>query len=161
MAFWKKSEDPWDMKPKPVRTVSSAAPEGDEEPESLLDSVRDWAEKKRSAEKSQLTLPVEKCPWCGGEMEQGFLSGGRGVYWTRGVPDTKTKWLGAGMENQLRVDEEGALFTYRTAWLCPTCRKLAADLSDASDTPEGRTQEEYIEELRGYAEQAKQREEEN
>ena len=102
-----------------------------------------------------MTLPVEKCPWCGGEMEQGFLSGGRGVYWTRGVPDTKTKWLGAGMENQLRVDEEGALFTYRTAWLCPTCRKLAADLSDASDTPEGRTQEEYIEELRGYAEQAK------
>lgn len=60
MAFWKKSEDPWDMKPKPVRTVSSAAPEGDEEPESLLDSVRDWAEKKRSAEKSQLILKSDK-----------------------------------------------------------------------------------------------------
>ena len=130
MAFWKKSEDPWDMKPKPVGTVSPADPDGDKEPESLLDSVRDWAEKKRSAEKNQLTLPPEKCPWCGREMEQGFLSGGRGVYWTRGVPDTRTKWLGAGAENQMRVDEEGALFTYRTTWLCPNCRKLVADLPE-------------------------------
>ena len=130
MAFWKKSEDPWDMKPKSVGAVNPVTPDRDEEPETLLESVRDWAEKKRSAEKDQLALPPEKCPWCGGEMEQGFLNGGRGVYWTRGVPDTKTKWLGAGAENQLRVDEEGALFTYRTAWLCPDCRKLVADLPE-------------------------------
>ncbi|MDY5613387.1 PF20097 family protein [Dysosmobacter sp.] len=130
MAFWKKSEDPWDMEPRPVGTVSPVTPDRDEEPETLLESVRDWAEKKRSAEKDQLTLPPEKCPWCGREMEQGFLNGGRGVYWTRGVPDTKTKWLGAGAENQLRVDEEGALFTYRTAWYCPDCRKLVADLPE-------------------------------
>ena len=76
MAFWKKSEDPWDMKPKSVGTVNPVTPDRDEEPESLLESVRDWAEKKRSAEKDQLTLPPEKCPWCGGEMEQGFLNGG-------------------------------------------------------------------------------------
>ena len=158
MAFWKKSEDPWDMEPRHVGTVSTADPDGDKEPESLLDSVRDWAEKKRSAEKNQLTLPPEKCPWCGREMEQGFLSGGRGVYWTRGVPDTKTKWLGAGAENQMRVDEEGALFTYRTAWVCRDCGKMVLNLPDAPDTPESRTQQEYIDELRGYAEQAKQRE---
>ena len=128
MPFWKKSEDPWDMEPK---QVMAAVPERDDEkPKALLDAVRDWAAKKRSAEKSQLTLPAEKCPWCGGEMEQGFLSGDRGVYWTRGVPDTKTKWLGAGAENRLRVDEEGVLFTYRTAWFCPACRKLAADLPE-------------------------------
>ena len=61
MAFWKKSEDPWDMKPKSVGTVNPVTPDRNEEPETLLESVRDWAEKKRSAEKDQLTLPPEKC----------------------------------------------------------------------------------------------------
>lgn len=157
MAFWNKGEDPWDVKPKPV---SMPDPDCDGEPDTLLDSLKAW-NKERKEEKAKRETPPVPCPWCGGEMEQGFLSGGRGVYWTRGVPDTKTKWLGAGAENQLRVDEEGALFTYRTAWLCPACRKLVADLQDVTDTPESRTQQEYEDELRGYAEQANNREGEN
>ena len=155
MAFWKKSEDPWDMKPRPVGTVSPAAAERDEEPETLLDSVRDWAEKKRSAEKSQLTLPAEKCPWCGKEMEPAYLNGGRdGVYWHKERPEV----LFGNLEAE-RLDTDGTFWNrYKLAWYCPACRKLAADLPDAPDTPESRTQQEYIDELRGYAEQAKQRE---
>ena len=158
MPFWKKSEDPWDVKPKPVGTVSPAAPEGDEEPESLVGSIREWAEKKRSAEKSQLTLPPEKCPWCGKEMETGYIMG-QGVWWAPGRPCALEKWAGAsGAVGAVQVDTEGGLFPYRTAWVCRDCRKMALELPDVPDAPESRTQQECEEEFRKYAEQAKQRE---
>ena len=126
MAFWKKSEDPWDMDPAKQRR-SVPVEEETEAAESPLDTLKGWAARRKAAEAEKLTLPPEKCPWCGGEMEQGFLSGGRGVVWSRGVPDTKTKWLGAGHGNTLRVDDEGVLFTYKTAWLCPACEKMTVD----------------------------------
>ena len=125
MAFWNKGEDPWDVKPKPV---SVPDPDRDGEPDTLLDSLKAWnKERKEEKARRETPLPPEKCPWCGGEMEQGFLSGGRGVVWSRGVPDTKTKWLGAGHGNTLRVDDEGVLLTYKTAWLCPACEKMTFD----------------------------------
>ena len=130
MAFWKKSEDPWDMKAGPMGTASPAAPARDEKPEPSMDSVRNWVEKKRAAKAEKLMLPAETCPWCGREMEQGFLSGGRGVYWVRGIPDTKTKWLGAGEGNTLRVGTEGVLYTYQTAWACRNCHRLVTDLPE-------------------------------
>lgn len=125
MAFWNKGEDPWDVKPKPV---SVPDPDRDGEPDTLLDSLKAWnKERKEEKARRKAPLPPEKCPWCGGDMEQGFLSGGRGVVWSRGVPDTKTKWLGAGHGNTLRVDDEGVLLTYKTAWLCPACEKMTFD----------------------------------
>lgn len=124
MAFWKKSDDPWDMEPKrPVPPSSS----GQEEQESLLDSVRGWAAQKQAAEAERLKRPAETCPWCGRDMEQGFLSGSRGVFWTRGVPSAKVLWLGAGRENTLRVDDEGSLATYKSTWYCPSCEKMVFD----------------------------------
>ena len=125
MAFWNKGEDPWDVKPKPVSVPN---PDCDGEPDTVLDSLKAWNKERKEAKVRRETIPPpEKCPWCGGEMEQGFLSGGRGVVWSRGVPDTKTKWLGAGHGNTLRVDDEGVLFTYKTAWLCPACEKMTFD----------------------------------
>ena len=47
MAFWKKSEDPWDMRPKPVGTVSPADPDQDEEPENLVASLKAWNEARK------------------------------------------------------------------------------------------------------------------
>ncbi len=102
----------------------------------LLDSLRGWANEKLEAQRQEVTQTPEVCPWCGGSMEQGFLNGGNGsVFWNRGVPDTKTKWLGAGRENVLRVDDEGVLFTYKTAWRCPACEKIVFDA--AGLRPEG------------------------
>ena len=137
--FWKKSEDPWDMDPAKRRPAPGAAetPFRQEEPEKgLLDSLRGWANEKLEAQRQEVTQTPEVCPWCGGSMEQGFLNGGNGsVFWNRGVPDTKTKWLGAGRENVLRVDDEGVLFTYKTAWHCPVCEKIVFDA--AGLRPEG------------------------
>ena len=72
MAFWKKSEDPWDIDPDERRLASEPA----EKAPGLLDTLRgDWdamrAEWQEKREK--LRLPPEKCPWCGKDMEQGFL----------------------------------------------------------------------------------------
>ena len=136
--FWKKSEDPWDMDPAKRRSAPGAAETSfrQEEPEKgLLDSLRGWANEKLEAQRQEVTQTPEACPWCGGSMEQGFLDGGNGVFWIRGVPDTKTKWLGAGRENVLRVDDEGVLFTYKTAWHCPVCEKIVFDA--AGLRPEG------------------------
>nr|WP_275552523.1 PF20097 family protein [Oscillibacter valericigenes] len=68
------------------------------------------------------------CPWCGREMEMGYLSGSRGVFWIRGVPTARKFWLGAGRGNIIRVDTEGGLMTpHRTAWLCRACRRMVLE----------------------------------
>lgn len=124
MAFWKKSEDPWDMDPADKRRFAPAEEEAETAGESPLDMLKNWAVQKRAAEVEKLTLSPEKCPWCGRDMEQGYLSGGKSVFWHRGVLDTRTKWLGAGKGNTLRVDDEGVFVTCKTAWHCPDCEKI-------------------------------------
>ena len=90
MAFWKKSEDPWDIAPDQRRTAS----EPEEKEPGLLDSLReDWdaMQAARQEKREKLRLPPEKCPWCGEDMEQGFLMSGRGVFWYRGIPTGKAR----------------------------------------------------------------------
>ena len=154
MPFWKKSEDPWDIDPAKQRR--SVPVKEEEKGPGLLDQLQDWneARKEEKARKEQ-PLPPMTCPWCGKEMEPAYLNGGRdGVYWHKERPEV----LFGNLEAE-RLDTDGTFWNrYKLAWYCPACRKLAADLPDAPDTPESRTQQEYIDELRGYAEQAKQRE---
>lgn len=130
MPFWKKSEDPWDIDPSKRRP----APKPAEKAPGLVDTIReewDAMQKERQEKRKKLELPPEKCPWCGKDMEQGFLSGVKGgVYWQRGVPSGKALWLGAGSENTIRVDTEGIFSTYHTAWYCPDCKKMTIDASD-------------------------------
>ena len=129
MAFWKKSEDPWDIDPNQRRTASEPA----EKAPGLLDTLRgDWdaMQAARQEKREKLRLPPEKCPWCGKDMEQGFLMGGRGVVWYRGIPTGKARWLSPGGENIMRVDTEGFLTTYHTAWYCPDCKKMTIDAAD-------------------------------
>ena len=80
--------------------------------------------------REKLRLPPEKCPWCGKDMEQGFLMSGRGVFWYRGIPTGKARWLSPGGGNIMRVDTEGFLTTYHTAWYCPDCKKMTIDAAD-------------------------------
>lgn len=128
MPFWKKSEDPWDIDPAKRQGVNPA----EREP-GLADILREewdalWTEQQEK--KAALRLPPELCPWCGKDMEQGFLAGGRGIWWYRGIPNAKNKWLGGGPENTMRVDTDGILYTYHTAWYCPSCKKMAVDAAD-------------------------------
>ena len=85
----------------------------------------EWQETRES-----LKLPPEKCPWCGKDMERGFLMGGRGVAWHRGIPTGKAQWLSPGGENIIRVDTEGDILRYHTAWYCPACKKMTIDAAD-------------------------------
>lgn len=159
MAFWNKGEDPWDVKPKPVSVPN---PDCDGEPDTLLDSLKAW-NKERKAEKvkRETPLPPMVCPWCGKEMETGYIMG-QGIWWAPGRPDALSKWAGAsGVMGAVQVDTEGGMFPYRTAWVCRDCGKMALNLPDIPDMPEGRTQREYEDELRTYAEQANNREGEN
>lgn len=85
MAFWKKSADPWDIDPDERRLASEPA----EKAPGLLDTLRgDWDAMRAEWQETResLKLPPEKCPWCGKDMEQGFLMGGRGVAWHRASP---------------------------------------------------------------------------
>ena len=129
MPFWKKSEDPWDIDPAKQRR--SVPVEEEEKGPGLLDQLQDW-NKARKAEKAkrETPLPPMTCPWCGKEMETGYIMG-QGVWWAPGRPGALEKWAGAsGAVGAVQVDTEGGLFPYRTAWLCPDCRKLVADLPE-------------------------------
>lgn len=132
MAFWKKkSEDPWDMDPNQrKRTAALYEQESPDQGEGQLDAVRERWTQRQWEKREALTLPPEACPWCGRNMEQGFIDGGRGVVWHRGVPDTKALWLGTGSANTLRVDTEGVFSTYKITWHCPDCRKMVFDAAD-------------------------------
>lgn len=129
MPFWKKSEDPWDIDPEKRRRAA----ETEREP-GILDTLReewDTIQTERQEKKAALRLTPEKCPWCGKEMEQGFLMGGKGIWWYRGIPTGKALWLGSGSENTMRVDVEGGFLTaYKTAWYCPDCKKMTINAAD-------------------------------
>ena len=108
MPFWKKSEDPWDIDPS-----RRPAPEPAEKSPGLTDTLREGWNTMRE------------------QRKEGFLSGVKGgVFWQRGIPTGKALWLGAGSENTIRVDTEGILSTYHTAWYCPDCKRMTIDASD-------------------------------
>lgn len=134
MALWKKHEDPWDIDPAKARRERERRQER-EESGSLLDSLREWKEGReaRAAEReAELAAePAERCPWCGKDMERGYLSTGKGgLIWTPGRMTTRSAWIGPPKEvreRQLRVDNEGDFATWKTAWYCPDCQKMTID----------------------------------
>ena len=130
MAFWNKSEDPWDMDPARERARREREPL-----ESPLDTLRDWNEKRKAdaaaREAAQAAEPPEKCPWCGQDMERGYLASSRsGIVWTPGRMTTRAAWIGPpreSRERRLRVDNEGGIAAYKTTWYCEHCQKMTID----------------------------------
>ena len=124
MPFWRKSEDPWDMEPEKRRTWTAGEPQP---PAADGEAWKVPGEKETAEEQTSSAMT---CPWCGKDMEQGFLMSGRGVFWYRGIPTGKARWLSPGGGNIMRVDTEGFLTTYHTAWYCPDCKKMTIDAAD-------------------------------
>lgn len=137
MAFWKKSEDPWDWDPSKKRPAPRPA-EPKEPQANPLDSLKQWNEDRKSKAKEReeaKRLPPEKCPWCGKDMEQGFLTGGRDtVRWYPGIykyePLRRLDSTGG-----IEVEDEGSIWSglYKTAWLCRECKKAVFDMPEPSN----------------------------
>ena len=129
MAFWKKSEDPWDWDPSKKRPAPQPA-EPQEPRENPLDTLKQWNEdrKTKAKEKEEAKrLPPEKCPWCGKEMEQGFLTGGRdGVHWYAGI--YKFEPFRGLTGDAVDVLDESSWGHYKTTWLCRECGKMVFDI---------------------------------
>lgn len=128
MPFWKKSEDPWDKKPDKPR------PESREPRETPIDGLKAWNEERKAKAKEKAEakrLPPEKCPWCGKDMEQGFLAGGRdGVRWHPGI--YKYEFLRRLDSRGLDLLDEGSIWSglYKTTWLCRDCKKAVFRMPD-------------------------------
>ena len=131
MPFWKKSEDPWDYEPEKRPVPSAEAGGGEDAPgffEELRGDLQEWNQERREKKRQRETPPPPmKCPWCGQEMEAGYITGGRGVYWQHGVPTAQKLWLGVGAGNPLRVDTAGGVAGYQTAYFCRACRRMVLE----------------------------------
>ncbi len=151
MAFEKKSQDPWDRKPETRKAPPVPAPETSKPPESKkgpLDSLRAWNERRRAEKEEARRLPPESCPWCGQEMEQGYLYTGRDkIYWSPGGPDSSTIFFGAILGDGIQINDSGRWAACKTSWLCRNCKKMVFDMpEDAFSTTETDTDDELREE---------------
>lgn len=127
MPFWKQSDDPWDRKP-PKQFTEPREPR-----ENPLDTLKTWNDQRKTAAKEKeeaRRLPPEKCPWCGKDMEQGYLTGGRDtVYWHRGI--VKSSRFARANTECFQVDDEYIPFMrYKTTWFCSNCKKMVFDAPD-------------------------------
>lgn len=158
MAFWKKSEDPWDIDPEKRRQPTvMETPEDEQASPGLLEQAKGWNEARKRARQESAPPPIP-CPWCGGEMGSGYLMGCRGIWWAPGCPGALAKWVSvAAVQGAFRVDTEGGLLTpYRTAWYCPDCQKLVLDVpEDSAESAEG-TFEEHVREYQARQENSKE-----
>lgn len=148
MPFWKQSDDPWDRKPEKRRPMPK---EAEKPKKSILERLDGWQEDRKAAarEKEEARrLPPEPCPWCGKDMEQGYLITGRDpIHWRPGIYKF-TLFSG----DTMRIDTQGDFTMYRTAWLCRECGKMVLDIpeeervcdfpKDQDDKPSEMTQKE-------------------
>lgn len=129
MALWKKSEDPWDR--KPGRDWLDKPKEPKEPRENPVDKLKQWNEKRKADVEAQFHRSPRPCPWCGKEMEQGYLSSGRGIWWAPGIPSFAAKWISADLaKGAARVDSDGVWATYKISWLCRDCGKMVFDVPE-------------------------------
>lgn len=139
MAFWKKSEDPWDMDPAKKRRQSAwqeadapaqnhpeeAAGGRPEDQQGFADTVKSLFKKRKTQEEAP--IPAEKCPWCGKDMEWGCITGGRdGVSWRNWKPRGLDFWRPEDWK-QIDLLDEGEWQHYKTVWYCVPCGKMVLD----------------------------------
>lgn len=133
MAFWKKSEDPWDIDPeKKKREAPVNLFEAESDPEDGGNEGTFWDElagvfKKKPAEE-QPEQPPEKCPWCGQDMIKSYLVSGRDTMrLTEKKPSLLLGTLGYDSVDICDADSWG---NSKTCWHCKPCRKLVVDVPE-------------------------------
>ena len=141
MPFWKKSEDPWDQpvrRPQPRPAPDSGAETGQEEntAQELREMFRELGKGAREffgmeEKEPEPEVPPQMRPWCGKEMEVGYLCGGRDyVRLVRQRPGALRL-----AEDALYIRGDGTFWCdYKIAWTCGNCRKLVADLPEPEET---------------------------
>ena len=85
-----------------------------------------WRAPWESEDAEAQSPPPMTCPWCGGEMQVGYLVGGQDlvrVMWER--PGT---FRLTDPDGTLYLRGDGGFWSdYKLAWHCETCRKLVVD----------------------------------
>ena len=120
MAFWKKSDDPWDRKPGKQTTNWYENETPAVENPAAEDPV--GAESGRPPERA---AAAEKCPWCGGEMLMGHLDGGRdATIWREG--ERKGPW---GLLFSDTTPRQMTIKESEPSWYCEKCGKLVVSAS--------------------------------
>ena len=118
MAFWKKSDDPWDRKPGRQQTNwYENEPAAEPEPESPVGAASGRPESALEA--------AEKCPWCGAPMLMGHLYSGRdATIWKeggrKGLLDTL---FDETSPRRMVIRGEGP------SWYCEKCERLVVHAS--------------------------------
>ena len=154
MAFWKKSEDPWDIDPEKRKKQTTAAfwendapaetdpvgaasgrPEEAPKGQSLGESIKGFF----GGKKEEAPIIPEKCPWCGKDMERGYIDGGRdySVMWRNWKP---RGFLGLSQPDNAReidlLDEGDGLRCYKTIWYCQDCGKMTLEIKNPRNAAE-------------------------
>lgn len=112
VAFWKKSEDPWEQRPE--KKKAGPAPQEAQAPP--------WVHVKEAP-------AAMVCPWCGEPMLWGNLfSSGRslGMTWEEGRE--KSFLESFGVDDRTKRLELGRS---EEAWYCTECRRLVLDIDTA------------------------------
>ena len=118
MAFWKKSDDPWDKKPGRQTTNWY-------ENETPAESVPEDSAGADSSCQPESAGAAEICPWCGGEMVMGHLDGGRdATIWREG--ERKGPW---GLLFSDTTPRQMTIKESKPSWYCETCGKLVVSAS--------------------------------
>ena len=160
MAFWKKSDDPWDIDPEKRKKKSETTwreqePPAREEAEPAKQGERLGDALKNLFKKKEEEAPIvpEKCPWCGKDMEWGCIVGGRDtVHWQNWKPKGLFNLSMAEDQEQYELMDEGGLLSnlYKTAWRCKDCGKLVMNFAPERTAAEV---EEIYRKPTGYEEQ--------
>ena len=133
MAFWKKSEDPWDRKPTAASYTTFDETPAEEEKgflESIRDDVTAWREERKAAAEAEENALPKVCPWCGQQMERNYLTGGRyGVVLSEEKPGA---FFGTAFQETTPISDEGSWGSYKSCWHCKSCRKLVVDVPEPS-----------------------------
>ena len=147
MAFWRKSDDPWDRKPEKRQETTRYEQDTPETEPAGADTIRP----------SERAEGAETCPWCGKPMLMGHIDGGRdAVFWKEG------KWKSAFVAlfdehtpRQMRIKEAAPV------WYCETCEQLVAAVSGlALPVAAQKTSfHEYLDQWNAAEEKRKKREE--
>ncbi|MGE5494433.1 MAG: PF20097 family protein [Burkholderiales bacterium] len=68
-----------------------------------------------------------KCPYCNGEMEQGYLQSSRPVFWSRKNKQVFT--VPSASRGDISLTKYGWNCSKDKAYLCRSCKKIVIDLN--------------------------------